>query len=128
MSQRKFLTEEEVKSMIDLQTANKAGEVAEAVFEKKTEDMRKKVDSFSGKIDNLVLGVIIGGAFLFVSLIVSVIIFMASMKSSYFQTQDTVNNKVNELVQNNSELEKDLRREIDKIQDKQEYIERTLIK
>lgn len=128
MSQRKQLTQEEVLSMIDLHTATKTGDVAEAVFEKKFEDIKKKVDGFSGKIDNLVLGVIIGGAFLFVTLIASVIIFMASMKSSYFQTQDTVNNKINELIQNNTELEKDLRREMDKIQDKQEYIERTLIK
>jgi hypothetical protein len=127
MAQRKQITTEEIKSMIELNAATQMGDVAEAVFQKKYGDVGKKVDSFDGKINNLLLGVIAGGAFLFISLIIAVIIFMAGMKSSYYQTQDTVNGKINELIQKNAELKIDLGRELDKTQEKQDFLERTFL-
>lgn len=127
MAQRKQLNQEDVQSMIELNLATQMGDVAEAVFQKKFDDIKKQVDGFSGKMNNLLIGVIIAGAFLFVSLIIAVVIFMASMKSSYYQTQDTVNNKINELIQNNAELKTDLQLQMDKVQGKQDYIERELI-
>ena len=113
--------------MIDLNTAGKAAEVAEAVFEKKFEEINKKIADFSGTINNIIWGVAVASLLLFISLVVSVIIFMAEMRSSYFQTQDTVNNRINELIQSNQELKTELLREVDKTADKQDYLERNIL-
>ncbi len=127
MPQRKQITPEEIRSMIQLNVATQMGNVAEAVFQKKFEDVEKEVEGFSGKMNNLLIGVVIAGVILFISLIMAVVIFMAGMRSSYYQTQDAVNNKINELIQSNTELKTDLWRELDKTQEKQDFLEKTLL-
>jgi hypothetical protein len=122
------LSEDDKQALVESDSlALKIGTVVDGLLKAKLEDVQNQVNGFSGKMNNITIGVVLGTAFLFISLIVGYVAFMAGMKQSYFQTQDSVNTKINELIENNASLKGELQRKQDSLEEKQNYIERLLL-
>lgn len=124
MAKNSVPSEDVLREMIELEVGAKTSEIAEGVFDKKFEDVREKMD---GKISKLIYGVIAATAFLFISLLVGVWLFMGSYQQHYLETQQTLTEKVETLQKESLEIESNLETSIYRIQDKQDYIERILL-
>lgn len=118
------LTADEVRDLISLDIATSSSEIAESVFDKKFESIKKELN---GNVSKLVYGGIIAGFFLLISIAVSVFIFMASYHGNFLDTQAMFSQTMTNIQIENNSLHSDVEISVEKIKEKQEYIERLIL-
>lgn len=118
------LTEEELKSMIQLETGSQAAKIAEGVFEKLFEDVQSKMD---GKVSKLVYGGIIATVLVLISLCFSTWLFMASYQADYLDAQNSFSEQINSLRTENVDLKSALESDMEDIGERQDYLEKLLL-
>jgi hypothetical protein len=118
------LTQEELKKMIQLESGSKTAEVAEGVFKKLFEDARKAMD---GKVSKMVYGGIIATVLVLIALVCSTWLFMSGYQQHYLDTQLSFNEQLNTLRKENMDLQFQLKNDIERTKNKQEYLERLLL-
>lgn len=118
------ISPEELKEMIQLESGSQAAEVAEGVFAKLFEDYKGQMD---GKISSLIYGGIIATALVLVSLCFSTWLFMSSYQQNFLETQNKFNEQMNTLTKENAESQAEYKIEIERLKEKQSYLERLLL-
>jgi hypothetical protein len=114
---------DEIAQMIDVKVGIKASEIAESVFKVKTDEMKKEID---GKISTLIYGGIIAAILLLVSIVASSWFFMADYQKHFFSTKDEFTAEINELRKEYSDAQVQMKVDMERIKDKQEYLEKLL--
>lgn len=123
---------EELQSiLIDPKNVQQITEVAESVFktefEKGVRDFREKLTKQEGLLNKIIWGGIIATSLVVLTLWLDSHYFRANYQQGFLDTQATINQQINDLRKENAELKTELLREVDKTQEKQDYLERLLL-
>lgn len=113
-----------IKEMISVEVASNAAEIAEAVFTKLFADKEEKMNV---KVSKLIYGGIIATALLFISVLISVWLFMGSYQQHYLDTQASFMEKTEALETQVLKLESETKMDLQNLENQQDYTERFLI-
>jgi hypothetical protein len=124
MAKKASANQTDIKEMISVEVASNAAEIAEAVFTKMFADAEEKMNI---KVSKLIYGGIIATVLLFLSVIVSVWLFMGSYQQHYLDTQAAFTEKTSALETQVSRLESQTKMDMQNLENQQDYTERFLI-
>lgn len=113
MAKNPPVSKEELSQMISLEVGVSSAAIAEGVFNRLFKENESRMD---GKVSKIIYGGIIATIFLFISLIISVWIFMGSYQQNYLDTQSSLGKEY-----------ADVRLELKSLQSQQDYMERFLL-
>lgn len=117
------LSEEELLGMIDLKVGSKSAEVADGVFKALFEKEKGKMD---GRVSKLIYGGIVATALVLVVIVFSTWWFMAGYHQHYLDTQAILTGEISDLEKENAILQAQLKAEMERVRDKQDYLEKLL--